>query len=91
MCTTTTAPRTDIVYHSADFDRWSDATPYTVPFNLTGHPAASIPIGRSKTGLPVGMQIIGARFQEQTILQAAHAYEAISDQPALLNSLIEGL
>ncbi|MEP3247556.1 MAG: amidase [Sneathiella sp.] len=86
-----TAPRADTLYHSADFDRWDDATPYTVPFNLTGHPAASIPIGRSKAGLPIGMQIVGARFQEQTILQAAHAYEAVSDQPALLNTLIEGL
>jgi len=51
---------------------------YTYPFNLTGHPAASIPCGRSKEGLPVGMQIVGTRFDELTILQASKIFEEIS-------------
>jgi Asp-tRNA(Asn)/Glu-tRNA(Gln) amidotransferase A subunit family amidase len=51
---------------------------YTYPFNLTGHPAASIPCGRSKEGLPVGMQIVGNRFDELTILHASKIFEEIS-------------
>jgi aspartyl-tRNA(Asn)/glutamyl-tRNA(Gln) amidotransferase subunit A len=86
-----TAPKADVVYHSAEFDRWDDATPYTVPFNLTGHPAASIPVGLAANGLPVGMQIVGARFNEKTILQASRAYEKISPWCQDLNVLIEGL
>lgn len=88
---TSTAPRADITYHSEEFDRWRDATPYTVPFNLTGHPAASIPVGIARNGLPVGMQIIGSRFDEKTILRLARAYEKVSDHPEKLNALIESL
>ena len=36
----TVAPRADVVYHFSDFDRWTHAVPYTLPFNLTGQPAA---------------------------------------------------
>ncbi len=44
-------------------------------FNLTGHPAASFPCGRSSEGLPVGLQIIGPRFAEGRILRASRALE----------------
>lgn len=71
----TTAPRADVVYHSAAFDRWDHAVPYTVPFNLTGQPAASIPVGLADDGLPVGMQIVGPRFSEALILRASRAFE----------------
>ncbi|MHA1145743.1 MAG: Asp-tRNA(Asn)/Glu-tRNA(Gln) amidotransferase subunit GatA [Candidatus Helarchaeota archaeon] len=47
---------------------------YTVPINLVGLPAISIPCG-FKNELPIGMQIIGRFFEEQTILNVAHAYE----------------
>ena len=47
----------------------------TYLFNLTGHPAASFPCGRSAEGLPVGMQIIGPRFSEKRILQLSRALE----------------
>lgn len=43
--------------------------------NLTGHPAASIPAGRSSEGLPIGAQLIGSRFAEETILAASVAIE----------------
>jgi aspartyl-tRNA(Asn)/glutamyl-tRNA(Gln) amidotransferase subunit A len=46
------------------------------PFNLTGQPAASVPCGFTRDGLPVGLQIVGNRFAEGTVLQAAAAYEA---------------
>jgi aspartyl-tRNA(Asn)/glutamyl-tRNA(Gln) amidotransferase subunit A len=48
---------------------------YTVPINLAGVPAVSIPCGKAPDGLPVGMQIIGPHFGEEIILRAAYAYE----------------
>jgi len=47
---------------------------YTVPVNLAGLPAISIPCG-SVDGLPVGLQIIGKHFDEETILRVAKVYE----------------
>jgi len=51
---------------------------FSTPFNLTGHPAASIPCGWTDDGLPVGLQIIGKRLDEATILQASKAFEDIA-------------
>jgi aspartyl-tRNA(Asn)/glutamyl-tRNA(Gln) amidotransferase subunit A len=48
---------------------------YTVTANLAGIPGISIPVGKSKDNLPIGMQIFGKHFDESTILRAAHAYE----------------
>jgi len=48
---------------------------FTFPFNLTEQPAASIPCGWSKEGLPIGMQIIGRKFDEATVLQVSKAFE----------------
>ena len=47
----------------------------TVPINVAGVPAISIPCGVDKEGLPIGMQIIGKHFSEETILNAAYTYE----------------
>lgn len=44
---------------------------YTMPFNLSGHPAVVIPIGQSKNGLPIGMQIVGKRWREIELLAIA--------------------
>lgn len=49
---------------------------YCVPFNMTGQPAASLPVGETRDGLPVGLQLVGRRFDEWTLLQLASAYEA---------------
>ena len=48
---------------------------YTFPFNFTGQPAMSIPCGLTATGLPVGLQIVGRRFDESTVLRLAAAFE----------------
>jgi aspartyl-tRNA(Asn)/glutamyl-tRNA(Gln) amidotransferase subunit A len=48
----------------------------TYPFNLTGHPAASVPCGFTEEGLPVGLQVVGRRFAEGSVLQACAAFEA---------------
>jgi len=47
----------------------------TVSVNIAGLPAISIPCGVDSQGLPIGMQIIGNKFEEETILKAAYAYE----------------
>ena len=51
--------------------------PFTYPFNLTGHPAASIPCGWSKEGLPIGMQIVGRRLDDLTVLQVSQTFEEL--------------
>jgi len=61
---------------------------YTFPFNMTGLPAASIPSGWTKYGLPIGMQIVGKRFDEKTVLQVSKAFEEVSpwqDKRPILN------
>jgi len=47
----------------------------TVSINIAGLPAISIPCGVDSKGLPIGMQLIGNKFAEETIIKAAHAYE----------------
>ena len=52
-----------------------DAVAFTYPFNLSGHPAATVRAGMSANGLPAGLQIIGPRYRDDLVLQAAYAYE----------------
>jgi len=47
----------------------------THPFNMTGHPAASIPCGFTENNLPVGLQIVSRRFSEKTLLGISAAFE----------------
>ena len=51
----------------------------TRQFNLSGHPALSVPCGFTADGLPVGLQIAGRAFDEATLFRIAHAYEAATD------------
>jgi len=51
------------------------AVAFTYPFNLSGHPAATVPAGLTKNGLPAGLQIIGPRQRDDLVLQASYAYE----------------
>lgn len=57
--------------------RWTGWTPFTYPFNLTQQPAASVPCGVDKDGLPIGVQLVAARHADTLVLRAAHAlYES---------------
>lgn len=51
----------------------------TVPINITGVPAISVPVKNDSNGLPIGMQIIGKKFSEKTIMNAAYFYEKNAD------------
>ena len=54
-------------------------TQYTRPYNITGFPAISVPCGFSSEGLPIGLQLAGRPFGEETVLRAAHAYEQATE------------
>jgi len=51
---------------------------HTIPFNVTGHPALAVPTGFAKSGLPIGLQIIGRPFDEPTVLRIGAAYETVA-------------
>ena len=51
----------------------------TVPVNLAGLPGLSMPVGFDDKGLPIGLQIIGNRFEEEKIYRAAYAVEQVND------------
>jgi aspartyl-tRNA(Asn)/glutamyl-tRNA(Gln) amidotransferase subunit A len=59
----------------------------TIPHNLTGYPALTVPCGFAATGLPVGLQLVGRAFDETTVFRAAYAYEQTTEwhrrRPAL--------
>ncbi|ABM41128.1 Amidase [Acidovorax sp. JS42] len=50
---------------------------FTVPFNMSEQPAASVNCGYSASGLPIGLQIAGQRFDDLGVLQLAHAFEQL--------------
>ena len=58
-----------------DGKAWMQWTPFSFPFNLTQQPAASMPCGFTKAGLPVGVQIVGRMFDDVGVLTACAAYE----------------
>jgi aspartyl-tRNA(Asn)/glutamyl-tRNA(Gln) amidotransferase subunit A len=49
---------------------------FTYPFNLSGHPAISVPVGMSDHGLPVGLQIVGRKHDDEKVLAVARFVEA---------------
>lgn len=62
------------------FPRNLEMTPNTAAFNVTGHPAISVPCALSH-GLPVGMMLVGRFFDESTLLRVAHAFESTGIYP----------
>jgi aspartyl-tRNA(Asn)/glutamyl-tRNA(Gln) amidotransferase subunit A len=77
--TLTTAPRFD-----APVDSISSASPVqTAPFNATGHPAISVPVGLAPDGLPLSVQLVGRNFDEAGLLRIARAVELLSGWEAV--------
>jgi len=77
-----TAPSTT----TTDFDRVGSSVrdwlrritglgPFTAPFNVSGHPAVSLPLGESAAGLPIGVQLVAARGAEGLLLGVAAQLE----------------
>ena len=54
---------------------WIEWAPFSYPFNLTRQPAASVPCGLTRAGLPIGLQIVGRRHDDALVLRAARAFE----------------
>jgi len=52
---------------------------YTVSVNLAGIPAVSVPCGFSSRGLPIGLQLMGPHFAEESLLRIAHEYQLRTD------------
>jgi aspartyl-tRNA(Asn)/glutamyl-tRNA(Gln) amidotransferase subunit A len=55
---------------------------YTIPVNMAGLPGISVPCGLDAAGLPIGLQMVSAHFQEEMLLHAAYAYERATDHHA---------
>jgi Asp-tRNA(Asn)/Glu-tRNA(Gln) amidotransferase A subunit family amidase len=69
-----TYPPTEVAGQSVDTPTaWF---PFTFPFNLTGNPAITVPAGWTRSGLPVGLQIVARRNEEALLFRAAAAFEA---------------
>ncbi len=56
-------------------------TPFSAPFNLSGQPAISLPAGFNRDGLPIGLQIVGRRFDDELVLAVASSFEKIRPWP----------
>jgi aspartyl-tRNA(Asn)/glutamyl-tRNA(Gln) amidotransferase subunit A len=54
---------------------WIDWSPFSYPFNMTRQPAATVPCGLTRAGLPIGLQIVGPHYAEDRVLRAARAFE----------------
>jgi aspartyl-tRNA(Asn)/glutamyl-tRNA(Gln) amidotransferase subunit A len=52
---------------------------FTIPVNMAGIPGIAIPCGFSRQGLPIGLQLLGRHFDEETIIRAAYAFEQNTD------------
>jgi aspartyl-tRNA(Asn)/glutamyl-tRNA(Gln) amidotransferase subunit A len=59
---------------------WIDWSPFSYPFNLTRQPAATVPCGLTRGGLPIGLQIVGPLYAEDRVLRAARAFEQTQPQ-----------
>ena len=58
---------------------WFDWNPFTFPFNLTQQPAASVPCGLTRDGMPVGLQFVGPRYGDRQVLHACRAFEGAGE------------
>ncbi len=84
LCPSTAVPAFKVGTDVGDLARekeWIDWTPFSYPFNLTRQPAASVPCGLTKAGLPIGLQIVGPLYADALVLHAARAFETTTPTP----------
>ena len=60
-------------------DKFLGWTPFSYPFNLTQQPAAVVPCGLTRSGLPISLQIVGPMHADALVLRAARAYESMRE------------
>jgi len=72
-------PATRIGAHAGDPLAMYLSDIYTLSTNLAGIPGISVPCGRSKAGLPIGLQLLAGHFQEGVLLRTAHHFEQATD------------
>jgi aspartyl-tRNA(Asn)/glutamyl-tRNA(Gln) amidotransferase subunit A len=77
----------ELSYPTGDPRRPFEHIAFTVPYNMSGQPAVSIDCGRTESGLPIGLQIAGHRFDDLGVLRMAAAYERIRPEPPSWPSL----
>ncbi len=66
----------------SDFDPTQELAtliPFTCGFNLTGHPAISVPCGQTRSGLPIGLQMVGHHYQEASLLEHAEEFQRLAN------------
>jgi len=68
---------TPIAFNGAEHD-YNLCTAHCRPFNLTGHPVVVLPIGQDRDGLPIGVQLVGARWRDERLLGIARALAEVS-------------
>jgi aspartyl-tRNA(Asn)/glutamyl-tRNA(Gln) amidotransferase subunit A len=73
------APFADDIRGSVNGEKTANWIQFTYPFNMTRSPAASVPIGLSRDGLPIGLQLVGPQHGDLVVLRTAAALEAAMD------------
>ncbi len=63
------------VPEGSGLERWTEWAGFSYPFNLTQQPACSLPCGLTAAGLPIGLQLVGPRYDDALVLRAARAFE----------------
>ena len=63
---------------------------FSIPASLAGVPALSFPAGFDEAGLPIGLQLAGRPFQEETLLRVARAFESSDDAAARIPAIAKG-
>ena len=71
------APGTPVQVDGQTVPYWMGGLAYTGPFNLTGHPVVVLPMTRSPEDLPIGVQVVGRRWEDMKLLAVAEAIERV--------------